>query len=247
MATVTHVVVLRNIYTSPAAYVDSLVQVCITDNVVELSYSVNPVRQTHGVALLIQMAKSRLRCNKASIPTLHTLSTPGASTIGVSITLRVEIGIPESADVTAEFFDVSDSDVSTVTLTINAPDGKTCTATISTQTYNIEATGRYLTYGWIYHTGSSKYCILFLFQGPSAWRQSSQTAMIAPASLSSKALWLRTPTLAMPAAACKRSAHDSESRPESQKYLSFAPLSIYHVLPTSSFGFLVYAIHPLDV
>lgn len=109
MATVTRVVVLRNIYTNPAAYVDSLVQVCITDNVVELSYSGNPVRQTHGVALLIQMAKSRLRCNKASIPTLRTLSTtPGASTIGVSITLSVEIGIPEIADVTAELSVLTD-------------------------------------------------------------------------------------------------------------------------------------------
>ncbi|KAK0434201.1 hypothetical protein EV421DRAFT_1909514 [Armillaria borealis] len=129
MATVSSVVVLR----TNSAAVDSPAQVCITDN-----------------------AKSRLQCNKTSIPTLRTLSAAYASTIGVSSTLSVDIGIPEIADVTVEFFDVSYSDVSTVTLTINAPDGKTCTATTSTQTCNIETTGCYLASGWMWFYYNSR-------------------------------------------------------------------------------------------
>ncbi|KAK0433152.1 hypothetical protein EV421DRAFT_1442929 [Armillaria borealis] len=164
----------RNIYTNPAAYVDSPAQVCITDDVVELSYSGNPVCETHNTSTAGSLVGTDGQVQIAvqqgfNTDTSYTVSS--ASTIGVSSTLSAQIGIPEIADVTAELsvstdvtdessstFDVSYSDVSTVTLTINAPDGKTCTATTSTQTCNIEATGniRYLASGWIWFYYDSK-------------------------------------------------------------------------------------------
>ncbi|PBK81569.1 hypothetical protein ARMGADRAFT_1091176 [Armillaria gallica] len=164
----------RNIYTNPAAYVDSPAQACITDDVVELSYSGNPVCETTPVA-----AQGGLVGTNGTITigvqqgfntgTSYTVSS--ASTIGVTSTLSVTIGIPEIADVTGELsvstevtdessstFDVSYSTVSTVSLTIDSPDGKDCTAMTTMQTCNIEATGniRYLASGWIWFDYSSK-------------------------------------------------------------------------------------------
>ncbi|KAK0229602.1 hypothetical protein EDD85DRAFT_957380 [Armillaria nabsnona] len=105
IATVTRVVVLRKIYTNPAAYVDSPVQVCIIDNVVELSYSGNPVRQTHATSTEVSLVDTDGQVQIAvqqglNSDTSYTFSS--ASTIGVSSALSVEIGIPEIAHVTAE-------------------------------------------------------------------------------------------------------------------------------------------------
>ncbi|KAK0237302.1 hypothetical protein EDD85DRAFT_1008418 [Armillaria nabsnona] len=86
------------------------------------------------VASLVPMAKSRLRSSKVSILILRTLSAVCASTIELSV----------STDVRDE--------------SSNSADEKTCTATTSTQTCNIEATGniRYLASGWIWFDYSSK-------------------------------------------------------------------------------------------
>ncbi|PBK85605.1 hypothetical protein ARMGADRAFT_547448 [Armillaria gallica] len=182
----------RNIYTNPAAYVDSPAQVCITDDVVELSYSGNPVCETHTTStegsLIGTDGQVQIAVQQGfNTDTSYTVSS--ASTIGVSSTLSVQIGIPEIADVTAELSvstGVTDESSSTyvisfhdfglpeaylsgrpasmfptamlATLTIDSADGKTCTATTSTQTCNIEATGniRYLASGWIWFDYSSR-------------------------------------------------------------------------------------------
>ncbi|SJL16600.1 uncharacterized protein ARMOST_20126 [Armillaria ostoyae] len=88
----------RNIDTSPAA-------VCITDDVVELSYPGNPVCQTYATSTEGSLVDTDGQVQIAvqqgfNSDTWYTFSS--ASTVGVSGTLSVEIGIPEIAGVTAE-------------------------------------------------------------------------------------------------------------------------------------------------
>ncbi|KAG7441272.1 uncharacterized protein BT62DRAFT_974993 [Guyanagaster necrorhizus] len=164
----------RNIVTNPSDYVSQPAQVCITDDVVQLSFSGNPVCQTQttstggtlvGTSGQVQIAVSQGFTSDSS----YTISS--ASTIGTSTTLSVQVGIPEVADVNAAFtvsadvtdttsstFDASYNDVNTVTLTINADEGKTCSAETSTKTCNTQATGniRYLASGWVWFNYDSQ-------------------------------------------------------------------------------------------
>lgn len=164
----------RNIVTNPEDYVDSPAQVCITDDVVQLSFSGDPVCQTHTTSsegtLVGTTGEVDIEVDQGfNTDTSYTVSS--ASTIGVSNTLTVKVGIPEVADVTDAFtistevtdttsstFDVSYSDMSKVTVKMTAPEGKTCTATTSTKTCNIQATGkiRYLATGWIWFNYDDK-------------------------------------------------------------------------------------------
>ncbi|KAG7441251.1 uncharacterized protein BT62DRAFT_923471 [Guyanagaster necrorhizus] len=158
----------RTIVTNPSDYVDSPAQVCITDDVVELSFSGDPVCQTHTTSsegsLVGTSGEVDIEVDQGfNTDTSYTLTT--ASTIGVSDTLTVKVGVPEVAEVTdaltistevtdttSSTFDVSYNDVSKVTIKMTAPEGKTCTATTSTKTCNIQATGniRYLASGWVW-------------------------------------------------------------------------------------------------
>ncbi|KAK0483011.1 hypothetical protein EDD18DRAFT_758917 [Armillaria luteobubalina] len=164
----------RNIVTNPEDYVDSPAQVCITDDVVQLSFSGDPICQTHTTSsegtLVGTTGEVDIEVDQGfNTDTSYTVSS--ASTIGVSNTLSVKVGIPEVADVTEAFtistevtdttsstFDVSYSDMSKVTVKMTAPEGKTCTATTSTKTCNIQATGkiRYLATGWIWFNYDDK-------------------------------------------------------------------------------------------
>ncbi|KAK0216374.1 hypothetical protein IW262DRAFT_213518 [Armillaria fumosa] len=164
----------RNIVTNPEDYVDRPAQVCITDDVVQLSFSGDPVCQTHTTSsegtLVGTSGEVDIEVDQGfNTDTSYTVSS--ASTIGVSNTLTVKVGIPEVAEVTealtistevtdttSSTFDVSYNDVSKVTLKITAPEGKTCTATTSTKTCNIQATGkiRYLATGWIWFNYDDK-------------------------------------------------------------------------------------------
>ncbi|PBK68472.1 hypothetical protein ARMSODRAFT_1040047 [Armillaria solidipes] len=111
----------RNVDTSPAAvrsglcdrthnltfrsYINSPAQVCITDDVVELSYPGNPVCQTHATSTEGSLVDTDGQVQIAvqqgfNSDTWYTFSS--ALTVGVSGTLSVEIGIPEIAGVTAE-------------------------------------------------------------------------------------------------------------------------------------------------
>ncbi|KAK0445592.1 uncharacterized protein EV420DRAFT_1484239 [Desarmillaria tabescens] len=164
----------RNIVTNPSDYVDSPAQVCITDDVVQLSFSGDPVCQTHTASsqgtLVGTEGEVDIEVDQGfNTDTSYTMST--ASTIGVSDTLTVKIGVPEVAEVTealtisasvtdttSSTFDVSYNDVSKVTIKMTAPEGKTCNAQTSTKTCNIQATGniRYLATGWIWFNYNDK-------------------------------------------------------------------------------------------
>ncbi|KAK0445617.1 uncharacterized protein EV420DRAFT_1648338 [Desarmillaria tabescens] len=164
----------RNVVTNPEDYVDRPAQVCITDDVVELSFSGDPVCQTHTTSsegtLVGTEGEVDIEVDQGfNTDTSYTVTS--ASTIGVSNTLTVKIGVPEVAEVTealtisteitdttSSTFDVSYNDVSKVTLKITAPEGKTCTAMTSTKTCNIQVTGniRYLATGWIWFNYDDK-------------------------------------------------------------------------------------------
>ncbi|KAK0237303.1 hypothetical protein EDD85DRAFT_837155 [Armillaria nabsnona] len=164
----------RDIVTNPTDYVDSPASVCITDEVVELTFSGDPVCQTHTTSTAGQLVGTEgevdIEVDQGfNTDTSYTVTT--ASTIGVSDTLTVKVGVPEVAEVTealtisaevtdttSSTFDVSYNDVSKVTLKITAPEGKTCTATTNTKTCNIQATGniRYLASGWIWFNYDDK-------------------------------------------------------------------------------------------
>ncbi|KAK0216347.1 hypothetical protein IW262DRAFT_212939 [Armillaria fumosa] len=158
----------RNIVTNPTDYVDRPAQVCITDDVVQLSYSGDPVCQTHTTtsqgSLVGTEGEVDIEVDQGfNSDSSYTVSS--ASTLGVSNTLSVKIGVPEVAEVTEAFtvsasvtdttsstIDTSYNDMSKVTIKMTAPEGKTCTAETSTKTCNIQATGqiRYLATGWIW-------------------------------------------------------------------------------------------------
>ncbi|PBK85616.1 hypothetical protein ARMGADRAFT_547827 [Armillaria gallica] len=163
----------RNIVTNPTDYVDRPAQVCITDDVVQLSYSGDPVCQTHTTtsqgSLVGTSGEVDIEVDQGfTSDSSYTVSS--ASTIGVSNTLSVKIGVPEVAEVTEAFtisasvtdttsstFKVSQDDTSKVTIKMTAPQGKTCAAVTSTKTCNIQATGqiRYLATGWIWFNYNS--------------------------------------------------------------------------------------------
>ncbi|KIY69241.1 hypothetical protein CYLTODRAFT_373153 [Cylindrobasidium torrendii FP15055 ss-10] len=164
----------RKTVTNPSEYLDQPAQVCVTDEVVELSFEGDPVCQTHktttegslvGTSGTVAIGVSQ----GFNTDTSYTVSQ--ASTLGLSSTLEVKVGIPEVADVTSSLtvstsvtdtlsstFDVSYNDVSTVTITMTAPEGKTCSAVAETKTCNMQAKGsiRYLATGWIWFNYDSK-------------------------------------------------------------------------------------------
>ncbi|KAK0476977.1 hypothetical protein IW261DRAFT_1487943 [Armillaria novae-zelandiae] len=159
----------------PSLYntVDSPAQVCITDDVVQLSYSGDPVCQTHTTtsqgSLVGTEGEVDIEVDQGfNSDSSYTVSS--ASTLGVSNTLSVKIGVPEVAEVTEAFtvsasvtdttsstIDTSYNDVSKVTIKMTAPEGKTCTAVTNTKTCNIQASGqiRYLATGWIWFNYNS--------------------------------------------------------------------------------------------
>ncbi|KAK0189359.1 hypothetical protein F5146DRAFT_1138756 [Armillaria mellea] len=163
----------RNIVTNPTDYVDRPAQVCITDDVVQLSYSGDPVCQTHTTtsqgSLVGTTGEVDIEVDQGfTSDSSYTVSS--ASTLGVSNTLSVKIGVPEVAEVTEAFtvsaevtdttsstFKASQDDTSKVTIKMTAPQGKTCTAVTNTKTCNIQATGkvRYLATGWIWFNYNS--------------------------------------------------------------------------------------------
>ncbi|KAK0222689.1 hypothetical protein EDD85DRAFT_914401 [Armillaria nabsnona] len=164
----------RKIVTNPSDYVDSPAQVCITDEIVELSFSGDPVCQTHnssiGGSLVGTDGEVTLEADQG-FTTSTSYTVTSASTIGFSDTLSVKVGVPEVAemtealtistevtDTTSSAFDVSYNDVSKVTFKMTAPQGTTCTATLSTTTCSIQATGniRYLASGWIWFNYDNK-------------------------------------------------------------------------------------------
>ncbi|KAK0445615.1 uncharacterized protein EV420DRAFT_1767988 [Desarmillaria tabescens] len=164
----------RKIVTNPDDYVDRPAQVCITDDVVQLSFSGDPVCQTHTTSsegsLVGTEGEVDIEVDQGfNTDTSYTIST--ASTIGVSDTLTVKVGVPEVAEVTealtistevtdttSSTFDVSYNDVSKVMIKMTAPKGKTCKAETSTKTCNIQATGniRYLATGWVWFNYDDK-------------------------------------------------------------------------------------------
>ncbi|KAK0201222.1 hypothetical protein DFS33DRAFT_1117099 [Desarmillaria ectypa] len=179
----------RNIVTNPTDYVDSPAQVCITDEVVELSFSGDPVCQTHTTSSegLLVGTKGEVDIEvDQGFNTDTSYTVTSASTIGVSNTLTVKVGVPavaevtealtisaEVTDTTSSTFDVSYNDVSKVTIKMTAPEGKTCTATTSTKTCNIQATGniRYLASGWIWFNYNDK------TQGHYKWAANIETVL----------------------------------------------------------------------
>ncbi|KAK0189360.1 hypothetical protein F5146DRAFT_623785 [Armillaria mellea] len=163
----------RNIVTNPADYYDQPAQVCITDDIVQLSYSGDPVCQSHTTtsqgSLVGTTGEVDIEVDQG-FDTETSYTVTSASTIGFSNTLTVKVGIPEIdnitdaltisasvTDTTSSTFKVSYNDVNKVTIKMTAPQGKTCTAVIITKTCNIQATGniRYLAPGWIWFNYNS--------------------------------------------------------------------------------------------
>ncbi|KAF8903576.1 hypothetical protein CPB85DRAFT_1226443 [Mucidula mucida] len=164
----------RKLETNPEDYLSQPAQFCVTDEVVELSFEGDPVCQTHTTSTEGKLVGTEGQVSIAvaqgfNTDTSYTVSQ--ASTIGVSSTLGVQIGIPEVADVTesvtvstevtnelSSTLDVSYNDVSTVTITMTAPEGQTCTAEATVKTCNMQATGniRYLATGWVWFNYDDK-------------------------------------------------------------------------------------------
>ncbi|KIY61509.1 hypothetical protein CYLTODRAFT_405513 [Cylindrobasidium torrendii FP15055 ss-10] len=158
----------RNIVTNPDGYLNRPAQVCVTDEVIELSFSADPVCQTHTTTTqgeLVGTSGTVAIGVEQGFNTDTSYTVTQASTLGMDTTLEISVGIPEVADVTASMtistsvtnelsstFDVSYNDVSTVTLTMNAEEGKKCSAIVESKTCNMQAKGqiRYLATGWIW-------------------------------------------------------------------------------------------------
>ncbi|KAF9030299.1 hypothetical protein BDZ89DRAFT_1244327 [Hymenopellis radicata] len=155
-------------------FLDSPAQFCVTDEVVELSFSGDPICQTHTIStsgtIVGTSGEVYIEVDQGfNTDTSYTVTS--ASTIGVSSTLSVKVGIPEVADVTSDLtvstevtntlsstIDVLYNDVSKVTLKITAPEGETCTAETEVKTCNMQATGkiRYLATGWVWFNYEDK-------------------------------------------------------------------------------------------
>ncbi|PBK85614.1 hypothetical protein ARMGADRAFT_1169383 [Armillaria gallica] len=163
----------RNIVMNPIDYADQPAQVCITSDVVQLSYSGDPVCQSHTISsqgsLVGTEGEVDIEVDQGfDTDTAYTISS--VSTIGFSNTLEVKVGIPEIdnvtdaltisaevTDTTSSTFKVSYNDVSKFTIKMTAQEGQTCTAVTNTKTCDIQATGqiRYLATGWIWFNYNS--------------------------------------------------------------------------------------------
>ncbi|KIY73116.1 hypothetical protein CYLTODRAFT_449321 [Cylindrobasidium torrendii FP15055 ss-10] len=164
----------RNIVTNPTEYLDSPAQVCVSDEVVELDFSGDPVCQTHTTSTegkLVGTSGTVAIGVTQGFTTSTSYTVSQASTLGLSTTLSVAVKIPAVADVTGSYtistsvtntlssaFSVAYNDASTVQLTMTAPEGKTCTATAETKTCNLDAKGtiRYLATGWVWFNYNSR-------------------------------------------------------------------------------------------
>ncbi|KAK0237295.1 hypothetical protein EDD85DRAFT_606007 [Armillaria nabsnona] len=148
-------------------------QVCITSDVVQLSYSGDPVCQSHTISPQGSLVGTEGEVDievDQSFDTDTSYTVSSASTIGFSNTLEVKGGIPEIdnvtdaltisaevTDTTSSTFKVSYNDVSKFTIKMTAQEGQTCTAVTNTKTCNIQATGqiRYLATGRIWFNYNS--------------------------------------------------------------------------------------------
>ncbi|KAE9386396.1 hypothetical protein BT96DRAFT_949152 [Gymnopus androsaceus JB14] len=162
----------RSIATNPSDYSGSPAEVCITSSTVEVSFSGGsylPGGELVGTNGSVAIAVAQ---GFTSTSHIH----PAAS-IGVSDTLEVKIGFPDVADVsesvtvsTDGLLPIGDSDsgviasktsyndVDTITVTMTAPEGKTCNAISSVTSCTLQATGQiqYLASGWIWFNYDSK-------------------------------------------------------------------------------------------
>ncbi|KAJ3970056.1 hypothetical protein EV361DRAFT_311599 [Lentinula raphanica] len=158
----------RNIVTNPDDYPDSPALVCTSNTPVNVSFSGQPMCQTNNVTVTgnlegtdgsVSVSVSQ-GFNASSSFTLQTTSS-----IGVSSTLGVSIGLPDvgsigasvtmSTEVTnsqTKSFSASYNDMSTVKLNMKSPDGKDCNAITSVKSCTLQATGkiRYLAQGYIW-------------------------------------------------------------------------------------------------
>ncbi|THU84596.1 hypothetical protein K435DRAFT_687187, partial [Dendrothele bispora CBS 962.96] len=157
----------RNIVTNPTEYVDYGALVCVQTETVELSFTGEPTCQTNnittggllvGTSGSVSLGVDQGFAAATTLTTTRVFSLP--STIGVDTSLSVKVGIPEVADVT-QTVTMSTSltnDVVGVTITMDAPEGKTCNAISSTNRCTLQATGnvRYIASGWVWFNYESR-------------------------------------------------------------------------------------------
>ncbi|THU93462.1 hypothetical protein K435DRAFT_903581 [Dendrothele bispora CBS 962.96] len=164
----------RNIVTNPTEYVDYGALVCIQTETVELSFTGEPTCQTNNITtggLLVGTSGSVSLGVDQGFAAATTLTTTQASTIGVDTSLSVKVGIPEVADVTqtvtmstsltntnSQAASTTYNDVVSVTITMDAPEGKTCNAISSTNRCTLQATGdvKYIASGWVWFNYESR-------------------------------------------------------------------------------------------
>ncbi|KAK7439313.1 hypothetical protein VKT23_017538, partial [Stygiomarasmius scandens] len=164
----------RNIVTNPTEYVDYNALVCIQTETVQLSFTGEPTCQTNDITtegLLVGTSGSVSLGVDQGFVAATTLTTTQASTIGIDTSLSVKVGIPEVADVTetitmstsftntnSQAASTTYNDVVRVTITMEAPEGKTCNAVSSTKRCTLQATGevKYIASGWVWFNYESR-------------------------------------------------------------------------------------------
>ncbi|KAE9396736.1 hypothetical protein BT96DRAFT_921904 [Gymnopus androsaceus JB14] len=187
----------RSIATNPSDYSGSPAEVCITSSTVEVSFSGDPTCQTNNVTTggeLVGTNGSVAIAVAQGFTSTSTFTVSTAASIGVSDTLEVKIGFPDVADVSESVtvstdvtntqtssFETSYNDVDTITVTMTAPEGKTCNAISSVTSCTLQATGQiqYLASGWIWFNYDSK------TQGHYKWSVNIETVITDEADRSS--------------------------------------------------------------
>ncbi|GAV99657.1 hypothetical protein LENED_001131 [Lentinula edodes] len=139
-----------------------------TNGPVDITFSGQPTCQTHNTTLGGELTGTDGSVSISVSQGFNTSSSFTISTtssIGVSSTLGVDLSLPEGPGISAsvtmstevtnsqtQSFQASYSDLSTIQLTMNSPQGKTCNAITSVKSCTLQATGKlqYLASGYIW-------------------------------------------------------------------------------------------------
>ncbi|KAL0065777.1 hypothetical protein AAF712_007265 [Marasmius tenuissimus] len=163
----------RKVLTNAKEYPANPALLCVTNEVIPVQ-TTGYNCQTHQISshgtLMGTSGKASLSVEQG-LSSESSYTVTKSTSIGVSNTVSVQLGVPEIASVTEAFtlsMDVTDTtahsfgqtyeDKSTVQVDVEAPEGKTCKAVASSKTCQIQAKGsiRYIANGWVWFNYDSR-------------------------------------------------------------------------------------------
>ncbi|KAJ8083051.1 hypothetical protein PM082_008914 [Marasmius tenuissimus] len=164
----------RRVLTNPEEYPDRAALLCVTDEVIQVKSTGHDcqTRQTTSNGAIVGTTGKVTVSVEQGFSSESSYTVTKATSLGVSNTVSVQLGLPEIAEVSASFtvsaevtntnshsFGETFNDKSTFKVKLDAPKGETCKVVLNSRTCRIQAQGsiRYIATGWVwfnYHSAT---------------------------------------------------------------------------------------------